>query len=77
MDAVGLWKPVDGFEATARTHPSTASHEPLENRPTDAGFPRAPTGRSVRPAHHIHSEEESDRLNDPAEDGYRRFAPTA
>jgi len=77
VDAVALWKAVDGFEATARAHPSTASHEPLENRQTNAGFPQAPTGRSVTPAHHIQSEEESDRLNGPAQNGYRRFAPTA
>jgi hypothetical protein len=77
VDAVGLCKAADGFEATARTHPSTASHEPLENRRTDASFPQAPTGRSVRPAHHIQSEEEFDHLNGPVENGYRRFAPTA
>jgi hypothetical protein len=77
VDAAGLWKAADGFEATARTHPSTASHEPLENRRTDASFPQAPTGRSVRPAHHIQSEEEFDHLNGPVENGYRRFAPTA
>jgi hypothetical protein len=77
VDAVGLWKAVDGFEATAGTHPSTPSHEPLENRQTNAGFPQAPTGRSVRPVHHRQSEEEFDRLNGPAQNGYRRFAPTA
>jgi hypothetical protein len=28
MDAAGPWKAVDGFEATARTHPPTPSHRP-------------------------------------------------
>jgi len=42
MDAAGLWKAVDGFEGSARTHPPTASHEPLQNRHTDAGFAQRP-----------------------------------
>jgi hypothetical protein len=41
MDAAGLVESVDGFEATpwVSAHPS---HEPLENRPTTAGFPQRP-----------------------------------
>ena len=36
--ADGLWKAVDDFEADSRKAPSTASHEPLENRTRRAVF---------------------------------------
>ncbi len=58
---MGLWTlPGCGKPWTAskssKKKPSTASHEPLENRLTDAGFPRAPTGRGAR----VHPLEEAE-----------------
>ena len=43
---------VDCGACPARTDPSTASHEPLENRHTTAGFPQRPRASSSGPTRH-------------------------
>lgn len=50
MDADGLWK---AWTASmySKNPPAHPSHEPLQNRRTDAGFGTAPTGRGASVSH--------------------------